>query len=224
MKKLFITIFSGFCLIFAYIYIAGTPLQKLTLEGLISLSSANQTVENKLEPINNPTAQAENNATSTLTEQLTAINPEKATQISATDARIVAMRKFLIDKNSPMYPYADVFVTEADKQGLDWRLVAAISGIESNFGKVTPRDSNNAWGWKGGPGGTWSKFPTFREGIRTITNGLANGYGRNLTPYQIEPTYCPPCAQNPAHIWARTVTKFMNDLEIYRKNVEKDIK
>lgn len=154
--------------------------------------------------------------------QLTSVESDstQSTNFVFADPRIIAMRKFLSDYNSPMYPYADVFIYEADKTGLDWRLVASISGVESAFGKVIPRGTNNAWGWKGGPGGTWSSFPTWREGITTITNGLAYGYGTNLTPSQIEPTYCPPCGQEAGHPWANGVTKYMNDLTYYLNNLE----
>jgi len=47
------------------------------------------------------------------------------------DPRILAMYQFLSDHGSPLAPYASTFIREADKYGLDWRLVASISGIES---------------------------------------------------------------------------------------------
>jgi hypothetical protein len=47
------------------------------------------------------------------------------------------------------------------------------------------------------------------------TQGLAEGYGTELTPFDIEPTYCPPCGQNPQHLWANGVLKFMNQLDLY---------
>ena len=54
------------------------------------------------------------------------------------DPRVMAMSKFLSDYHSPMAQYSSVFVTEADKYGLDWRLVASISGVESAFGNIVP--------------------------------------------------------------------------------------
>jgi len=156
-------------------------------------------------------------------DQLTYVeedNNTSSTDFVFADPRVIAMRKFLADYNSPMYPYADVFVYEADKTGLDWRLVASISGVESGFGKVIPLNTNNAWGWKGGPNGTWSSFATWKEGISTVTNGLAYGYGTNLTPFQIEPTYCPPCGVESGHPWANGVMKYMNDLSYYLNNLE----
>ncbi len=141
------------------------------------------------------------------------------TNVSYTDPRIVATKNFLLDYNSPMYPYADVFVNEADRYGLDWRLVVAISGVESAFGRITPRNSNNAWGWRGGRtetgARTWSSWSSWGEGIESVTRGLAVGYGTNLTPRQIEPAYCPPCAQEPTHPWSNGVSRYMRELDYY---------
>jgi len=143
-----------------------------------------------------------------------------STGLSTADPRIVAMRKFLIDYHSPLYPYSEIFVKTADSVNLDWRLVASISGVESAFGRLIPSQSNNAWGWRGGPGGAYSVFSSWKDGIDTVTTRLALGYGTDLTPFQIEPTYCPPCAENPAHAWANGVTLFMNELDFYLNNLE----
>lgn len=140
--------------------------------------------------------------------------------IITADPRILAMQNFLIDYSSPMYSYADVFIYEADKYGLDWRLVASISGVESAFGRLIPQGSNNGWGWKGDPTRDWSYFTTWGDGIATVTKGLALGYGTTLTPFQIEPTYCPPCGQNPQHAWANGVQNYMYELEYYLDEVK----
>lgn len=144
---------------------------------------------------------------------------ETSPSVVTTDKRIIAMRKFLIDYRSPLYPYADQFIVEADKYGLDWRLVASIAGVESAFGNLIPYGSNNAWGWKGDRTRPWSLFPTWGDGIHTVTSRLALGYGTELTPFEIEPTYCPPCGQNPAHAWANGVTNFMNELTRYTESL-----
>ncbi len=142
------------------------------------------------------------------------------TKLLTVDPRIIAMNKFLSSYHSPMAPYAETFITEADKYGLDWRLVASISGVESAFGNIIPTDTNNGWGWRGGPGGNWSQFATWGDGIKEVTRGLAEGYGITLTPFDIEPVYCPPCGRNPAHAWANGVTNFMNQLDYYLDNLE----
>lgn len=134
--------------------------------------------------------------------------------IATLDGRAAALRKYLRDQGSPLTIYAELIVKEADIYKLDWRLVPAISGIESRFCRITPIDTNNCWGWRGGPGGTWQKFENYGVGIKVLTSRLALGYGTELTPYDIEPAYCPPCAAS-GHSWARSVTQFMNGMTLY---------
>lgn len=141
--------------------------------------------------------------------------------IKTEDPRFLVMQKFLLDYNSPMYPAARTFIEEADKYGLDWRLVVSISGVESAFGNIYPKGTHNAWGWRGinkNPDG-WSQFPSWDAAIAEVTRGLAQGYGITLTPFQIEPYYCPPCGLNPAHTWANGVSRFMRELNYYLDNI-----
>ncbi|PIY16900.1 hypothetical protein CO112_01500 [Candidatus Dojkabacteria bacterium CG_4_9_14_3_um_filter_150_Dojkabacteria_WS6_41_13] len=134
--------------------------------------------------------------------------------IATQDGRAAALGKYLRDQGSPLAPYSSLIVGQADTFKLDWRLVAAISGIESRFCRVTPVDTNNCWGWRGGPGGSWQVFDDYPMGIKVLTSRLALGYGIELTPYDIEPAYCPPCAAS-GHSWARAVTQFMNGMTSY---------
>lgn len=63
------------------------------------------------------------------------------------DSRTLLLSDFLIHHDSPMAQYAEHIVNDADKYGLDFRLVAAIAMCESNLGKHIPsKDSHNAWG------------------------------------------------------------------------------
>jgi len=144
------------------------------------------------------------------------------TKFFTIDARIVAMNKFLSDYHSPMAQYSSVLISEADSYGLDWRLVASISGVESAFGNLIPSGSHNAWGWRGinKNAAGWSMFATWPDGIKEITRGLSQGYGIDLTPFDIEPSYCPPCAEGNAHAWAHGVTRFMNELDYYADNLD----
>lgn len=134
--------------------------------------------------------------------------------VAVMDGRAAALKKYLRDVNSPLMPYAEMIVKEADGFGLDWRLVVAIAGIESRFCRITPANTNNCWGWKGGPGGTWQVFETYEVGIKVLTARLSLGYGTKLTPYDIEPAYCPPCAAS-GHNWARAVVQHMNQMSSY---------
>jgi hypothetical protein len=134
--------------------------------------------------------------------------------VASMDGRAAALSKYLRDQGSPLTPYSELIVRQADLYKLDWRLVPAISGIESRFCRITPVDTNNCWGWRGGPGGTWQKFEDYGVGIKVLTERLALGYGTELSPYDIEPAYCPPCAAS-GHSWAHSVTQFMNGMSQY---------
>ena len=144
------------------------------------------------------------------------------TKYYVEDPRVLAMSEFLADYNSPMQPYAQTFITEADRFGLDWRLLVGISGVESAFGNIIPRDTTNAWGWRGinGNDDGWSVFSSWDGAIIHITERMALGYGTDLTPFDIESTYCPPCGEAFGHPWANGVTRFMNELQYYVNNLE----
>ena len=144
------------------------------------------------------------------------------TKFFTLDPRILAMSKFLHDYQSPMVQHAELFIVEADRHGLDWRLIVAISGVESAFGNLIPRGSHNGWGWRGRNADErgWSQFENWDEAIIHITERMALGYGTDLTPYDIESTYCPPCGATGLHLWANGVNRFMNELEYYVNNLE----
>ena len=65
----------------------------------------------------------------------------------APDSRVKILEEFLGQYNSPLVPFATDFVEIADKYNLDWKLVIAISGVESTFGREVPYQSFNGWGW-----------------------------------------------------------------------------
>lgn len=137
-------------------------------------------------------------------------------ELVTSDTRVIAMNYFLLDYGSPMAPYAETFITVADEVGADWRLVAAISGVESSFGRLIPANSYNAWGWKGAADGGFSEFEDWPTAIAFITRRIAVGYGTDISPFDIESTYCPPCGATGVHAWANGVTRYMELLEEYR--------
>lgn len=136
-----------------------------------------------------------------------------------SDTRVIAMNRFLNDYSSPMAPYSETFVYSADQAGLDWRLVASISGVESAFGILIPYKSYNAWGWRGGVAGAFSNFGSWQYGISYVTSRIAIGYGTDAEPFTMEAVYCPPCGQVPTHDWANGVAGYMEELNEYRSNL-----
>lgn len=129
------------------------------------------------------------------------------------DLRVLKLQAYFEKYNSPLTPYADIFVQQADEHALDWKLVASIAGLESTFGKFIPQGSYNAWGW-GIPTGT-SKglgFSDWEEGIATVSKGLKQRYvDKGLTtPEQMGRIY----AASPT--WANRIYYFMNEIETQR--------
>ncbi len=129
------------------------------------------------------------------------------------DKRVTHLRAFLQSHDSPLIDDAEVFVREADRHDLDWKLVAAIAGTESTFGKRIPPGSHNAWGW-GIPTGAQSGigFKNWEHGIMTVSEGLAKRYyGRGAkTIYDVGWIY----AAN-GQSWGNHVTFFMNKIEAF---------
>ena len=99
------------------------------------------------------------------------------TPVAVPDGRVARLQAFLATYNSPLADEAKTFIEEADRNNLDWKLVAAIAGVESTFGKQIPTGSFNAWGW-GIPTGAQSGigFQSWGEGIATVSEGLAKNY------------------------------------------------
>jgi hypothetical protein len=122
-----------------------------------------------------------------------------------TDLRVKALERLFEKHNSPLAPYAKVYVETADKYGVDWRLLPAISGLESSFGVHQLSGSHNSYGWGGGR----IYFDSYEDGIETIISSLKKRYydrGAD-TVYKIAPIYAE------SKTWAPRVTSFMNQID-----------
>lgn len=116
--------------------------------------------------------------------------------------KVENIRKYLAGRHAPLADYAEEFVKAADHYNIDYRIIAAISVIESGGGKHNFRP-HNAWGW-----GKMT-FENWTEGIWTVSAGISRYYSRGLTtPQLIAPYYCPPNAVK----WAQNVTFVMNQI------------
>ena len=123
-----------------------------------------------------------------------------------SDNRVKILREFLESYNSPIAPFARAFVETADIYNLDWKLVAAISGVESTFGQQIPSGSYNGWGW-GVYGNNVTYFSSWENGLQTISKGLRENYMDKwgaTNVYEIGRTYAASSA------WASHVEYFMN--------------
>lgn len=122
------------------------------------------------------------------------------------DNRVKALKNIFNKYSSPLAEYSGIFVAEADKYGVDWRLLPAISGLESSFGLYLMPESYNGYGWGGG----YIYFEDWEDGIATINKTLRENYmdkwnARDV--WSIGPIYAE------SKTWSVRVNSFMNEIE-----------
>lgn len=127
------------------------------------------------------------------------------------DPRAYILKNYLAQFESPLQNHAQDFVDAADYYKMDWKLVPAISGVESTFGKRIP-GGFNGWGW--GVYGTQAiYFKSWTDGIYTVSKGLKENYiNKGLTePYAMNRIY----AASPT--WGSKVSFFITEIDKYYK-------
>ncbi len=157
-----------------------------------------------------PVMAAEKEAGATATLSATSFR-----ELNSLDDRVTKLESYLEAKNSPLAGTAAHLVGEADRLGLDWRLVPAIAGTESYFGQHIPQNSYNAWGWAIFTGMQDGKhFDGWEDGVTIVSEGLKKNYvNRGLeTPETMGPVY----AADPS--WAWKVNHFIEDIENFKPN------
>ena len=85
------------------------------------------------------------------------------------DLREAILRKFLKEQHCPDQEYAELFISEADIHGLDWRLLPSLALVESGGGRKAR--GNNLFGWANGK----STFTSIGEAIHHVAQVLAHG-------------------------------------------------
>jgi len=155
-----------------------------------------------------PVVRADEHISVTTATMFVSSTPEK-------DDREIRLHAFLSRYNSPLAQEARVFIREADKHDLDWKLVPAIAGVESTFGRFIPPGSYNAWGW-GIPTDAQSgiTFSSFSEGIHVVSEGLKTNYiGKGAqTLEQIGAIYAD------SNAWSNHVRFFIDAIDAYTPN------
>ena len=130
-----------------------------------------------------------------------------AKTVAAQDIRAQKLATFLSKYNSPLAYFSNDFVQEADRNGLDYRLLPAIAGVESTFARNFIPETHNVYGWGGGEIG----FQSWPDGITKVSLGLKKGYldkGAGSVE-DIAKIYCPPNSSR----WAQNVRLFMEKIE-----------
>lgn len=92
-------------------------------------------------------------------------NKEEVEKVS--DERADKLNTYFAKWNMPLEGYGAKFVEEADKYGLDWKLLPAIGVAESSGGKYMK--NNNPFGW----GSCEIPFKDFNEAIEVVMWNLA---------------------------------------------------
>ncbi len=138
-----------------------------------------------------------------------------AAEVIAGDARTVLLQKFLQENNSPLTPYADLLVKQADSKGFDFRLLPSIAMCESNLGKKVPLKSGfNPFGIAVYTGTNKGKnFDSWEQAITWVSDYIAQTYySRGATSLtDIEKNWAPPSAQG-SHTWSNCVQFFQESI------------
>ena len=123
------------------------------------------------------------------------LNQAIDTQAEILEAKAQAIDEYFRDRGMPMAGLGKTLAEEAEKNGLDWRLLAAIAVRESTGGKFACKKATySAFGW----GSCKINFKSHEHGIETVARNLggnnpntANHYA-NKTTLEILRAYNPP--------------------------------
>lgn len=130
--------------------------------------------------------------------------------------KVRKLEKFFKSYKSPLASHSETFVKVAEKYGLDYRLLPAISCMESSCGKKLIEGSYNPFGW-GIYGSNAIFFKDYDEAIDKVGMNLKSNYldkGFD-TPQKIALIYTPPNHVN----WLSGVTFFMKKIETNEKEM-----
>jgi len=135
--------------------------------------------------------------------------------VIAADARPLLLQAFMLRHDSPLTQYADTFVAEADRYGLDYRLVPSIAMCESNLGKHVPLKAGfNAFGIAVFTGTNKGKnFDSWVSSIQWVSKYIKEQYYDKgyIDLKDIGAIWAPPSKEN-GYSWTNCVQHFMNSI------------
>jgi len=130
------------------------------------------------------------------------------------DKRAQILKEYLARYDSPLQNHAQDFVDAADQYHIDWKLLPAIAGVESTFGKQIP-GGYNAYGW-GVYGDQALAFKSWTAGIFEVSRGIKEGY--------VDKGLSEPLAMNRVYAasptWGFKVSYFLKDLDLFSKKYD----
>ena len=135
--------------------------------------------------------------------------------VVSADARVYLVQAFLKSHKSPMSPYAGFIVSEADRFGIDFRLIPAIAMCESGAGRRMPKKNEfNFAGIAVYTGQNKGKaFDSWEHSITWVTKYIQERYyARGVTDLvDIGAIWAPPSVEN-GHSWTSCVEGFQGDI------------
>lgn len=137
----------------------------------------------------------------------------KQQEVKEDELKVKVLQAYLHKFNSPLENSAQDFIDAADKYNLDWKLLPAVAGVESTFGKFIPggldskNSSYNGWGW-GVYGDQAIYFKSWSDAIDQVAGGLKTNYiDQGLTdPFSIGRKY------SASPTWGARVNSFIKDM------------
>lgn len=138
-----------------------------------------------------------------------------STNVISGDARTLLLESFFKKNESPMTPYTNLIVQEADAYGFDFRLLPAIAMCESNLGKHVPLKTGfNPFGIAVFTGTQSGKnFDSWEQAITWVSGYIHDRYYAQgiTTLHDIGAIWAPPSV-NTGGSWADCVQYFENSI------------
>lgn len=133
-----------------------------------------------------------------------------------TDIRVTVLHKFLTNYDSPLAPISAFLVDTADRWGLDYAIIPAISMQESGGCKVIPYDSYNCWGF-GIYGTTITRFASYEEAITKVAKTIKESYIKDglVNPTLLENRWAPQSEGQ----WSYAVNYFTGKIRDLEKSI-----
>ncbi len=130
-----------------------------------------------------------------------------ADALAIQNAKATAIDAYFAKYDMPLEGMGATMVAEAEKNGLDWRLVAAISVRESTGGKHDcQKVSNNPFGW----GSCKIGFKSNAAAIETVARNLGGNNPKTAHHYDDKSTVEILHAYNPPSVVPRYAEQVMN--------------
>jgi len=107
---------------------------------------------------------------------LTPLPDYPACEIPLDQEQTEKLQIFFNQYNSPLASVSATFITASEVYNLDWKILPAIAGVESTFGKHTPSCAPyNPFGWSStaSPCGLY-RFDSFDDAVWHLASRLAN--------------------------------------------------